>query len=711
MIDDILPPLNAEVCYEMQMNTTSVASRLKSAAIISALAASILTSAYLFYTNPSKWMLATASVMVINLYTLPKILRYGNETVIKFALAANLVALSSLSIGGIGTANIHLSQWLWASLKAYDFGEALVSSFLVTGMMGYGVPLFRETLEKAYRFLHDPDFQKCLTSLREQFHGRPEVGLGFMQGCLWESFILHLALFQPQFLINFCQYFDITLPNYAWPMAATASEKIDIEQFDHLLVDMENMSDAVNLQGYPLSDDIRASSLLNLKFALQSLKSADLPVAISKLLSRGAKLIPNIISNEQFVKLFTEDALTATNESIQKFLELIETWENLSNKHYALNGKIKQLEQDIQNSNMQQLTPKEEENLHQRYEELHQQFTELRIKIEKIYFNKRIWQGFAPIWNKEDGLLFERSEEILNILHDQDLLKEIDDIYRTMVGTGQGAHRTVIDRLQHIKNKLATLHGDEEGDEVVSAIMHLAANQAFIQKDFEDLQKWLKLDSPHDLEDALAAIGLATKENLYDNAILPRQGQLSKADIRKNLRRFIKKAPSPRLADRVQPKDGMDQATPAYTISEKVSRFMFYAITSGLVMVPILIHPYMGGTGFALGICFFILKRFDVPGTQAIADFSYELLRSLTLGEIVYGMLRNRRILSFSPQHREASNRFVNADFFARMRVISLQILGSLLISYFPVHNSSTEIGIGSFLQGVAIADEVISLV
>lgn len=707
-IDDAVSPLDANAGYWAQMNAASIGSYLKSTAIISALAASVFAFAYLAYTNPSKWMLTTASFIVVNLYALPKILRYGNATMIKLTLVANLVALSSLSLGGIGAASFILSRGVWIFLKNYRFELALSSSFFLTGMLGYGVPLFKDALAKSYHFLQDPDIQERFTSLQEHFHKMPEVGLGFMQGCLWESFVLHIALFRPKFLLDLCEVFSITLPNYAWPMIALASEKIDQEQFNQLLTEMENLSDLVNLQGNPLSNHMQANYHLSIKVALESLKPADLPSSISTLLLRGAKLIPNIISNEQFLELFidNDNALNATNESIQNFLELMDNWEDLVTEQDALSIEVKQLEQEIQNQNIQQLISKEED-LFQCYEGLQQQFSALRVAIEKVYSQKRIWQDFAPLWNNKTDLPFEKSEELLKILHDQNLLKEIEDTYRTMIGTGQGANRTLIDRLQYIKNKLATLHADAEQEDAVPAIMHLAANKGFVQKDFEDLQEWLDVDSPHDLENALAEIGLATEEDLYENEILFRQGQISKEIIRTNLRRFIEEAPQPQLADRVQSEEKMDETAPPYKTVEKVTRFIYYAITSGLLVVPVLIRPYIGGTGFALGACFFILKRFGFPGTQALADYSYEILQALPLGGFLYSLL-GRRVFSINPHRREETNRFVNADFFARMRIINLRVFLCMFISCFSVRFSDP--GLGSLLQGMALADEVVSL-
>lgn len=681
--------------------------RVKTIATITSFATAILASAYLSYSNPRGWWLTTLSLGVINLYSLPKFLHYGNKTIIQLALVINLSALSCLSLGAMGVISVSLCQLLFTSIRIYDFSSVLMSAFGLTAILGYGIPLFQEALEKSYRLLHDPNLQERLVSVQEQFHYRPEVGLGFLQSDLWQNFVLQLILFKPEWVWGFCQIFNIHLPDYAWSMAVVTSEKMNLDQFDRLLASLESWADTLSKRGEELPDDIKKCHWLHLKFALRSLNATDIPSALNALLLRGGKCIPTVLSNEEFLKLLTEDVLPGIHDVIQTFLELMENWQETHQQHDDLSLEITQFEQEIQNQTLQQLSSNEED-FEQRYQELNQKYSELRIEVEKGYFNKRLWQDFAPLWNHETDLPFKNSQQLLDILHDDTLLKEIDATYFSLLGTGQGANRTLYDRLQYIKNKLATLHEDEEGEEDLSAIMYLAANKGFIKKDYDDLQEWLNLDSPHDLEEAMSDIGLATEEELYEHNILPRQGQISKTEIRNHLRHYIEKAPKLHLADRMQPKEQIDEKSPIQETIEKVTRVLFYAITSGLILVPILINPYAGLIGFATGLCFFILKRFEVSGTQSLADLGNEFLEDLPFGDIVRWLL-HRRIFSFNPQRREEANLFVNSDPFARMRMLNWRILGALLISNFHLRFENPFIG--SFLQGAACANEVVGLI
>ena len=702
-------PVGAETDHwSFQMDYKYAAASLKSAAIITVLATAVLASAHMAYQNPGRWMLTTISVNLVNLYLLPKVLHYGNPAMIKIALVVDLATLGSLSLGGVGVGVVHLSRDTFTLLKTYQFSPALFRTFLITGFLGYGVPLFRSALEKAHHMLnYSEEWQDRFVDLHEQFQFMPEVGLGFLQTNLWQSFLLILSLLKPEHILSFCQTFDINPPGYIWAMAA-AGDQVTLNQFRMTIMGMEQMADMYRLQGTPLPAEMQDGFRMRLKIALRTMKKEEQREGIYLLLSNGSKLIPDVLSNSQFLDLFVADALDATNASLKEFIGLMNSWDDLTSRHQQFSVNIIQFEQDMQTQNMQNLTLDEEEAFSQRHKELNQEFVELRKEVEKVYLNKRIWQDFAPIWNAQQELPFNESDTLLDILHDQDLLKEIEETYRSLIGTGQAPNQTLSDRLQYITSKLVSLHEDDEEEDPVSAIIFLAANKGFIKKDYENLQEWFNLDSANELEEAMEGIGLGTEEDLYEKDILPRQGQLSKAEICTNLRYYIEHAPKPnKLNDRIQPKDEIDKTTSAYRVIEKVTRAVFHAITSGLILVPILIYPYAGATGFVLGTTFFTLKRFGAPGTQAISDLTYAFFNNLPLGDFLHNLL-TRRVFSLSGR-RELANQFGNADFWGRMRILNFQILLTMFVAHSSLRYEQPIIG--GFLQGIAFASEVVDLV
>jgi hypothetical protein len=787
--------------WTIQMDYKATAACLKSTAIITALATAVLGSALLAYQNPSHWCLTTFSVSIVNVYLLPKILHYGNCRMIKIALIINLTTLGSLSLGGIGVSIISLGKDVITSLKIYELSSALFSTYLITGFIGYGIPVFQEVLKKAYQMLNIGDeWGDRFLQIQNKFHNIPELGLGFLQTNLVNNFLLQLCLLVPNIMSS--DLLHRLIPDYMRSMLDFFETNMRIEEFEMEISRMEEMvaSQKKNLQPSEsnsvvveplLTEDMKRSWLLSLKIGLRRINKEDLPKAISLLLSTAPRLIPNsdltvgALSNREFLEFFEEqkDAQDVTNSLIEQFVESIDLWKNDLKKRYdnlcvevcLLDQKVVVCESEFSEQQKTEFSKK--------LQTLNEEFKALRTTIEKIYKNKRIWRNFHLIWQKNENLPFTNKDQFLNILHDQDLFKNIDQAYHSMFENhSRKDNPNIAFRLQYIKNKLG---GTEE--EAKTPFMFLCTNRDFREKDVETLQESLKLASPYDIEATMASIGLVTEDDLYTKNILPRNSQINKQTILDNLVVYIKnnppKAPTaiiqfltdkgfttadfrklqdqlglnscdkiketmesiglgtdhllylqnilpcndqiekqaildnlinyikknvreaPSLADRIQPQNEVNWATPAYRVIEKVTRVVYHAITSGLILAPVFINPVVGSTSIVLGIGFFILKRFDFPGTQAFSNFSGEILNNLPFGQRMRSLL-NRRI--FSIDHRtQAANEFINANFLSRMRILNIQIFHALFVTYSTISTVRFEQPLmGSFMQGVAIANE-----
>jgi hypothetical protein len=83
------------------------------------------------------------------------------------------------------------------------------------------------------------------------------------------------------------------------------------------------------------------------------------------------------------------------------------------------------------------------------------------------------------------------------------------------------------------------------------------------------------------------------------------------------------------------------------------------------------------------------------------------MIDSIPLGSFTRGLI-GRRVFSLTPRRREVANQFVAADFFGKMRLINIEMITALFISSIM---SFRQPFVGSFLQGVALAHEVVQLV
>jgi len=656
--------INSPIYFEAE-KPQSLKETLASHATLAAFAIGIVGSTYLAYATPNQWWASTLSIGIISLHTLPNFLHVGNPTLSNVACFTHLTALSCLLLGGVNTVYFSLSKSTFAALKTNHFSSALFHAFLFTGLLGYITPFFHNSLKNAYNCLHHPEIKNRLLILSQQFHhqeGLKDVASHHLQ-CL----ILQLSLFNPEFILEVFDAFAIPLPHYAWLMAATISESTHLKKLTQLLNAMGALPKDHMEQ---LSTEAKDNYLVALKIVLKSLKEEDASNALQQLIKESPKLIPTVISDQQFLHLLKEHFLEKANASIEEFLVQVSQWGKLTATYQTLVKEMSQLITELDTK---------KENLIQRYESHHKKYEKLRQEVEKIFNSKHYWQNFGAQWKDDKQLPFKRSKEFLAVLHNQALLKEIDEMYKEVIGTKQGAIPTIHDQFQLINNKL-----HKEDNEEASSIFYLATHCGFIQSDYQDLQQWLGVDSPHDLEISMEKIGLATKEDLIKNMILS-HGE-SKLDIRKNLYHYIEKTPKQFLMHSFKIENEIEGKSLLGKLIEKVSRFLYYAISSGLILIPFFINPYAGVAGFSLG------------SAQTISHLSDHLLH---VGVDLRPLL-NRRVFSFS-KRREKANHFASSHLYEKTRMVNKEIFVAFLLSFF----SYRQMHVSSLIQGIAFSREI----
>jgi hypothetical protein len=694
-----------------QMTDLCTVNQAKSTAFITTVAIAVLSSAYLAYQNSARWWLTTSCISIVNLYVLPKILHSGHPKVIRMALVTNLAIVGSLALGGIGVATVFLSQNIFTLLKTYQFSEALFKAFLMTGFLGHGIPLFHRALKKAYHFLYTKEWQKRISDLSKPFQHMPEIGLGFLQTNFWGSLTLHLSLFKPELILNFYQFFNVKPPPHVWLMAAATGE-ISLSHFQYLIASMEQKAYVIQaqedeqfdaqIQEKIKSEENKGNDNIYLKNVLSSMKKEMLGQAIPLLLSTGSKLIPYVLSNEQFLNLFVGEVLSAANITCQQFLDSIHSWQDLHKRYQQLKLNLAQLQKELKTQEGKKLAFKREESFLKRHQEYSKEFSKIRAELEKIYFQKRIWERYAPLWHPQLPLPFANGQAILGVLHNTMLLRNIEQAYRDMMETRKGVDPTLHDCLQDITNQLVA---DQEEEEF-SALMFLAAKQGFVQKDFEHIQRWFHLDSLNDLEAAMKKVGLSCEQDLYDHRILIPKTQLSKNEIIHNLQRHIESRPKPRLTECAPKKFTLHFSL--HPLKEKVMHVIYYAIKSGSLLVPVVISPYAGATGFVLGLGYFVMKRFGICRSQtaAIEDFTEEMVEGIPFGEQLSHLL-SRRVFHINMNRRTEADQFAKADFFRRIQIINELILTALFVSHLTLRRKPSFLG--GFCQGFFLADEVVN--
>lgn len=671
---------------------------VKSVATVTIFATGIFTSALFAYRNPYYWSLTALSVSLLNLYLLPKILHHDNLSMIKCALITNVTVLGTIFLGGIGAFCCSLQP------ESNFFSNVVGYTFMWTTLLGYGVPFCLEGLKKGYSLLnHFNEWKEQILHLQTQFKFMPEVGSGSMIKVLFEGLLLQSALWFPEVVFKLCSALNFNPKEYVWAMIEASSHKEEsLKQLEERIKGMEQIAFLADQQGDTIPQQMKNSHQMSLKMMFRSLKEEDHTQAISLLIQHGTKLIPQVLTTSQYLEHFMHPmVLQKTNAMIQEFLDQTVCWDSLYEQYLQLSKDLLVLEQDINHADLKTLSPEQKGNFFQRWESIQERFNTTRKEIEKIYLAKRMWKDFIPLWGDQDKLPFELEGGLLLVLQDP-AYQAVDKAYSSMMGAGENLQQNLCKSLQCISSKLMSLNEDQE--EPASAVMFLAANMGFIQKEYEKLREWLNLNSLNDLEEAMANIGLGKEEDLYNKNILVKQSQIPKEEICQKLHDYIHKAMPlhHQLNNHLLSKNQIDQKNKIYALMEKVTRTIFYGVTSGLILVPCLMYPLEGISGFMIGAAFFVLKHFGVPGTQQLTQLGNKFMQNTTIGKIMNNLL-SRRVFVITPQRRDQANEFVKTDFFRRMRMLSAYAgLACLSICYRP-----NAIG---FLKGMFVAKEVVNL-
>lgn len=665
---------------------------LKKALFISAIAASIFASSYLACHHFGQWFVSTISITIINALVLPMILNKGTLNMIKAALIINLSSIATLSIGGFGGAVYLYCKSIPFFIESPFF--ALCTTYLLTLIIGYGISPFSEKLKKAYSlaFNHE-EWHDRLNNLKEQFHS------SIKKNSFLNSLLLFITLHSQKFA-SFLLTLNIIIPQNFRAMITFIVKEVELQQFKDLINKMEDTILIADYEQQEVPVEIQRNYINSLRTMLPLLKKENLSEAISILLSRSTILVPKIFDKIIFLGFFrTQEVLDATNQSIQKFLEFRTSWDKFKDRYNQLTIDILQLEQDVKAQNIDHLSFNEKNILSKRRNELSEEFSHLQKEIDRAFVNKRIWQNFAQICDLENRLPFENEAALLVVLQEQNFWNDIDNMYHSMIDDNQNQNPSLSQRLSDIKIKYLK---ELENEEPEQAYIFLSANKGFRTPDFEILQNLFNLENIVDLPDMMEQIGLGTEKDLFEKKILPeqdKQNEISKSQIIENIRSYYEKMANDKKIFAAIPQNEIKKTSPTYTIIEKVTHFVFYAIRSGLILVPALIQFEAAALGFSVGAIYFICKRFGLP-VHHIGNWGESLM--IRHYPKLLHFLRQRRLFS-QVDDRKNAHKFFEVHFLERVKMINRMCFSALHISLF--------LSPGQFLQGLFFAEELANLI
>lgn len=687
-----------------------IAIKSKSIVTIGLIAAASFGSLLLAFQTGKGWILTTATVSILTVGCMHKFLQQANRPFIRTALSLSLIITGGLWLGG--SISFSYSCWLafFSFISKINAEQVLFISFIATSLKGYGIPLGVLFLRKGYEIINNQATIEKLEQLAEHFRNIP---IKFTQGFLqfWKDrlcllmglFLEHEALFA--FIERLKPSSDI-----AMYLTAVLSKGTGIQKFKKILLQMELIAQA--LPGIDLNPFNRLYPFL--KMCLSQIEEKDFNEMVDFLINHLPNITPKLLSYDHFKDLLNPKIINRINTQAYEYtrrLDQINQPDYTASIETLLNS-LRQLELDMQ--------AEPERDFKDRLEQINHKFLQKKDEIEALNRNKRIWSSLLKMRNPYLGHIKDICPNIILLIefleYSPDLIEKLNRYHQAALGFNPNEMEGlsgIVNLLRRIKSRLAAKQG-ELNAEPTPAWMFLGENRCgFIQQDFEELREIVNAKDLTEIENRFDALGLKTEEDLYIKNIVPRQGPIQKAEIKNRLKSYVQEqTQTVHLRTRIYQILTYLRKTETIShlrfLSEKVAALIYRLATMGMILIPIFIYPLASTIGFGAGLMYFTLKRFRFSIAERV-DFFF--VRFQHLGVVREG-IAGRNFFSLTPNTRRNIRIFSQADFFARMRILNLELLITSVVAYVDVlHEGRVHrpIGLGGFLQGIALSQEVVN--
>ncbi|MBA3721815.1 MAG: hypothetical protein H0W88_05380 [Parachlamydiaceae bacterium] len=689
----------------------------KSATIILAIASAALAGVAFAYTAPITWGLATLTATIFNVYAIPKLMANGEQSQARTALVITLVVTGSLLVGGASASSFVLARTFGSSLAAMNMHSALWSSIAATGLIGYVIPAGLPLLKSAYTMLNDPSWKEKLIGIGEHLSQLPKVNQDPYESLLNSAFLI-AALCKPDEFSLWVRNFQVSTSIEVSTVLQLLTSQNRIESFSNTLKIMKSL--APTIQNNEAGDKYRISFFTHLKASLSRMNDDEFNAAFLMLQESFKDLTPRMITQNHFLELFegklSDKLIAKCNEYLDENLK----FNSINTTIQGMEDSLGLLEAQVEGHQADQ-----KENLTKSLDVINDNFIKTRTQLEALYLARKRWVSFFAVPQEYISQLPVNIRQRLNDVNltitpqNEELLSTY---YQAAMGLNPNANTGlggILNRKQRISGKLSK---DAE-EEQTSAWMFLGGNRCgFVMADYEILKMWLKVDSFDDIEVKLESIGLKNEEDLYTNKILPKLGAITKDEIKINLETYINNKFSDKSDLRTKIYNvfaGLKQikaskftnilsnATPALVeLSRFVSKAVYRLATMGMILVPVLLFPEVAAVGFGIGLMYYATRRFGGPSAETLGDI-FTGTRAFNRISTAMNFISGRNLLSLTPNARNNMNTFARADIFGKMRILNVELFATLAIVLARISDRGENIGIGGFLQGMALAREI----
>lgn len=239
---------------------------------------------------------------------------------------------------------------------------------------------------------------------------------------------------------------------------------------------------------------------------------------------------------------------------------------------------------------------------------------------------------------------------------------------------------------------------DDEDEDETDFVMVLG-ELGFMSPDFKEIANLLGVGL-HEVDEELKKRNLQSKDDLYKYSILVVGTKQDKDDILDNLKQYIIKSTKLDLRSKIYSSfSSIKESSGSLSkLSTKVSKVVYTAAMKGFILAPMLLEPVTGIIGLGVSIPYYVLVKFNVnfPTRKSLEKlFSGHTIQTMAT------LATRRRFFRVDADMRSDRDRFAEATFFSKMRLLNFETLISMLLAF--VYE-----GFGSSVQGFFLGKEVV---
>ena len=283
-----------------------------------------------------------------------------------------------------------------------------------------------------------------------------------------------------------------------------------------------------------------------------------------------------------------------------------------------------------------------------------------------------------------------------------DVKKTIDE-HLTLLTTQSTNGDSLFDRYQKIRNKVIANQSSVDLDDTVWNFLFMEVGMSL-----EDVYALTKTTTAQEVDAFFKKIKLPEVKNLISEGIVTREELDNKVVVRTKIENHIRSLNNTDIRSTVYSvltkRGSLPTTLPNFikTIDRVAAKAFYQIVLSFTIVAPILSEPTLAAFGLGIGLTYPILNALSLGSINAFLSIpKFDVYRDHMT------MMTRRNLLATDAHSQEDVRKFVNADFFGRLRIFAFEAWTSWILTIMSIGQYPNTAYVGGFLQGALIGANI----